>query len=233
MPTTRAWSAVVAEDDESTRLLVTSLLEQERFTVAQCRDGSAVVDLAHELDPDLVVLDVGLPVRSGVEACRKIREFSNAYVVLLTGKDSEADKLVGFSAGCDDYVTKPFSPAELTARVRAVQRRLGDDGGGPDAIRQFGPLSIDPGAREVLLDERPVELTRTEFELLATLSASPRLAFSRSQLIEAVWGADWFGDDHLIDVHISNLRRKLGDDPRVPRFIATVRGVGYRMGSGD
>jgi DNA-binding response OmpR family regulator len=226
MTPARAWSAVVAEDDDSTRLLVTSLLAQEGFAVAECGDGRGVVDLVRQRAPDLVVLDVELPALNGIEACRRIRAFSDVFVVLLTGKETEADKLVGFSAGCDDYVTKPFSPAELTARVRALQRRLSSDGNG--RVRSFGALSIDPQAREVLLDGRPIELTRTEFDLLATLSGSPRLAFSRSQLIEAVWGADWFGDDHLIDVHISNLRRKLGS----PRFIHTVRGVGYRMGAG-
>jgi DNA-binding response OmpR family regulator len=182
-------------------------------------------DLVRAGKPDLVVLDVGLPGLSGVEACRRIRAFSDVYVILLTGRKTEADKLVGFAAGCDDYVTKPFSPAELTARVRALQRRLAGDGSG--GVRSFGRLSIDPQAREVLLDGAPVDLTRTEFDLLAALSGSPRLAFSRAQLIEAVWGAAWFGNDHLIDVHISNLRRKLGD----ARFVTTVRGVGYRMGA--
>jgi DNA-binding response OmpR family regulator len=211
--------------EESTRLLVVSMLMKLGFTVAACDDGLPAVELVRAGKPDLVVLDVGLPGLSGVEACRRIRAFSDVYVILLTGRKTEADKLVGFAAGCDDYVTKPFSPAELTARVRALQRRLAGDGSG--GVRSFGRLSIDPQAREVLLDGAPVDLTRTEFDLLAALSGSPRLAFSRAQLIEAVWGAAWFGNDHLIDVHISNLRRKLGD----ARFVTTVRGVGYRMGA--
>ena len=212
-------------------MLVTALLAQEGFTVADCGDGRAAVDLTRERDPDLVVLDVGLPSQSGVEACRRIRDFSDAYVILLTGKGTEADKLTGFSAGCDDYATKPFSAPELIARVRAIQRRLRTNGGvaARNEVRSFGALSIDPLAREVVVDGRAVELTRIEFELLAALSGSPRLAFSRANLIEAVWGADWFGNDHLVDVHISNLRRKLGD----PGYITTVRGVGYRMGAGS
>lgn len=122
MPTARAWNAVVAEDDEGTRVLLSALLRQEGFAVAECPDGSSVVERVREIGPELVVLDVGLPLRSGIEACREIRAFSDAYVILLTGKETEADKLVGFSAGCDDYVTKPFSPAELTARVREIGR---------------------------------------------------------------------------------------------------------------
>jgi DNA-binding response OmpR family regulator len=204
------------------------MLMELGFAVATSDDGSAAVELVRDGEPDLVVLDVGLPGLSGVEACRRIRTFSDVYVILLTGKGTEADKLVGFAAGCDDYVTKPFSPAELTARVRALQRRLSRNGGRSDGVRSFGRLSIDPQAREVLVDGAPVELTRIEFDLLGALSGSPRLAFSRAQLIEAVWGAEWFGSDHLIDVHMSNLRRKLGD----ARFVTTVRGVGYRMGPG-
>ena len=224
----RAWSAVVGEDNESTRLLVASLLTQVGFRVAVSHDGADVVELVRSVQPDLVMLDVGLPGLSGVEACRRIRGFSDVYVILVTGRQTEADKLVGFAAGGDDYVTKPFSPAELTARVNALQRRLGSNGDRSEGMRSFGRLSIDKEAREVLVDGSPVELTRTEFDLLGALAGSPRFAFSRAQLIEAVWGAEWFGSDHLIDVHISNLRRKLGD----ARFVTTVRGVGYRMGSG-
>jgi DNA-binding response OmpR family regulator len=222
------WSAVVAEDDITTRLLITALLTQEGFSVSECDDGRRVVELVRELEPDLVVLDVGLPSQDGVEACRAIRAFSDTYVIMVTGLASEADMLVAFAAGCDDYMSKPFSPAELVARIRALQRRVGaprEDGNG---IRAFGPLQIDLQAREVVLAGRQVELTRIEFDLLAALSGAPRLAFTRTRLIEEVWGADWFGNDHLVDVHISNLRRKLGS----PEFIATVRGVGYRMGAG-
>jgi DNA-binding response OmpR family regulator len=221
--------ALVAEDDPAVRRLVATLLGHEGFSVAECGHGRDAVANAREHDVDLIVLDVDMPMLDGVEACRRIRAFSDAYVILLTGKATEFDKLVGFSAGCDDYVTKPFSAAELMARVRALLRRprMREPATG-NGLRRFGDLVIDAPAREVQVGDRTVELTRTEFDLLDALSASPRLAFSRSQLIARVWGEDWFGDDHLVDVHISNLRRKLGD----PRFISTVRGVGYRMSAG-
>jgi DNA-binding response OmpR family regulator len=168
-----------------------------------------------------------------------VREFSDAHVLMLTAQDTELDKVVGFEAGADDYVTKPFSVAELVGRVKAVLRRTASTAAAasarpatPDATRQFGTLSVDAVAREVMLDGVELDLTRIEFDLLDTLTAAPRVAFSRAQLLERVWGENWFGDDHLVDVHISNLRRKLADDPRSPDFVATVRGVGYRMGAG-
>jgi DNA-binding response OmpR family regulator len=172
-----------------------------------------------------------LPGIDGVEACRRIRAFSDAYIIMLTAKSDEVDKLVGLSVGADDYLTKPFSPRELVARVRAMLRRPRVAVVGPD-LRRFGELEVDPAGREVRVDGRPVELTRTEFDLLDTLSAQPRVAFSRRQLLEHVWGGDWYGDDHVIDVHVGNLRHKLGDDATAPRYIRTVRGVGYRMGGG-
>ena len=187
----------------------------------------------HELD--LIVLDIGLPDIDGVEVCRRVRAFSDAHVLMLTAQDTELDKVVGFEAGADDYVTKPFSVAELVGRVKAVLRRAGGGTKSSATIstaRAIGALTIDPLAREVTLDGRTLELTRIEFDLLETLTAQPRVAFSRAQLLERVWGENWFGDDHLVDVHISNLRRKLRDDPRSPDFVATVRGVGYRMGAG-
>jgi DNA-binding response OmpR family regulator len=138
--------------------------------------------------------------------------------------------------GADDYVTKPFSPRELTARIQAMLRRpraAGRAADAPDELRTFGPLGIDPIARDVWLDGRPVALTRTEFDLLAALSERPRMAFSRRQLIDTVWGTTWVGDEHLVDVHVGHLRRKLGDDATEGRFVRTVRGVGYRMGTGQ
>jgi len=173
-----------------------------------------------------------LPGVDGIEACRRIRAFSDAYIVMLTAKAEEVDKIVGLSVGADDYVTKPFSPRELVARIRAMLRRPRQAADVGEPVRRFGDLTVDPAAREVLLDGRPVELTRLEFDLLDALSGSPRLVLTRSQLLERVWGPSWFGDDHVVDVHIANLRQKLGDDPRSPRYIRTVRGVGYRMGTG-
>jgi DNA-binding response OmpR family regulator len=230
--------ALVVDDAPENRMLVSALLLQQGFAVDQAEDGEAAVRAAQAHALDLIVLDIGLPDIDGVEVCRRVRAFSDAHVLMLTASDTELDKVVGFEAGADDYVTKPFSVAELVGRVKAVLRRAG---GGTtrtappepqNPARQFGTLTLDPLAREVILDGTPLELTRTEFDLLDTLTARPRVAFSRAQLLERVWGENWFGDDHLVDVHISNLRRKLRDDPRSPDFVATVRGVGYRMGAG-
>ena len=177
----------------------------------------------------MVILDIMMPVLDGIEACRQIRSFSDAYVIMLTARDDEIDTLVGLSVGADDYLTKPFSPRVLVARIKTMLRRPRSTATTPEEVRRFGELEIDPGAREVRLAGEKVELTRTEFDLLDVLSAEPRVAFSRARLLERVWD-DWPGDDHLVDVHIANLRRKLGDDAAAPRYVRTVRGVGYRMG---
>jgi len=225
--------ALVVEDEEPFARLVRSYLEREGFEVDSAADGEAAVALARERSPDVIVLDLMLPGIDGVEACRRIRAFSDAYVVMLTARAEEADKIVGLSTGADDYVTKPFSPAELVARIRAMLRRPRSPGS-PEVAppRRFGDLVLDPLAREVRRDGEPVELTRLEFDLLDALSERPRLAFARRQLLERVWGPTWFGDEHVVDVHVANLRRKLGDDPQNPRYVRTVRGVGYRMGPG-
>ena len=225
--------ALVVEDEEPFARLVRTYLEREGFEVDVASDGERGVELARERSPDVVVLDLMLPGIDGVETCRRLRTFSDAYVVMLTARADEADKLVGLSTGADDYVTKPFSPAELVARIRAMLRRPRFTGGSDgEPARRFGDLVVDPVAREVSRDGRAVELTRLEFDLLDALSERPRLAYSRRQLLERVWGPAWFGDEHVVDVHVANLRRKLDDDPRRPRYVRTVRGVGYRMGPG-
>jgi DNA-binding response OmpR family regulator len=226
--------ALVVDDAAENRMLVSALLIQQGFAVDQAADGAGAVAAAEQHPLDLIVLDVGLPDIDGIEVCRRVRQFSDAHVLMLTAQDTELDKVVGFEAGADDYVTKPFSIAELMGRVKAVLRRVSRVAQAPaaPAVRAFGSLTIDPLAREVVLTGETLELTRIEFDLLDTLSASPRVAFSRAQLLERVWGENWFGDDHLVDVHVSNLRRKLADDPRSPDFVCTVRGVGYRMGAG-
>ena len=225
--------ALVVEDEEPFARLIRSYLEREGFDVDAAADGETAVELARERSPDVIVLDLMLPGIDGVEACRQIRAFSDAYVVMVTARAEEADKIVGLSTGADDYITKPFSPAELVARIRAMLRRPRSPGS-PEAStqRRFGDLVVDPLAHEVRRDDEPVGLTPLEFDLLDALSERPRLAFSRRQLLERVWGPAWFGDEHVVDVHVANLRRKLGDDPQNPRYIRTVRGVGYRMGSG-
>jgi DNA-binding response OmpR family regulator len=208
-------------------------LEREGFEVASAGDGEQAVALAREFDPDVIVLDLMLPGIDGIEACRQIRAFSDAYIVMLTARVDEVDRIVGLSTGADDYVTKPFSPGELMARVRAMLRRPRASRTRTGAGRRFADLEIDPEAREVRRGGEPVELTKLEFDLLDVLSGEPRVAFSRERLLERVWGGGWFGDGHVVDVHIANLRAKLGDDPRAPRYLRTIRGVGYRMGDGQ
>jgi DNA-binding response OmpR family regulator len=224
--------ALVVDDERPLVAIVSSYLEREGFEVVPAYDGEQAVELARTERPDVIVLDLMLPGIDGLEACRRIRGFSDAYVLMLTAKAEEADKIAGLYTGADDYLTKPFSPGELVARVRALLRRPRGDGGAGAEMRRFGALELDPKAREVRLAGKAVDLTRLEFDLLETLSAEPRVAFSRRQLLEHVWGSDWFGDEHVVDVHVANLRRKLGDDPAAPCYVRTVRGVGYRMGDG-
>ena len=227
--------ALVVDDEPPLVRLVTSYLEREGFQVRSAADGEGAVEVARTFEPEVIVLDLMLPRIDGIEACRRIRTFSDAYVVMLTARTEEVDKLVGLGVGADDYLTKPFSPRELVARIRAMLRRPRAATPGvqaPAPVRHLGELAIDPAAREVRVAGEPVELTRLEFDLLDALSERPRVVWSRRQLLERVWGADWVGDEHLVDVHIANLRRKLGDDPRAPRHVLTVRGVGYRMGVG-
>ncbi|RVW06360.1 response regulator transcription factor [Rhodococcus spongiicola] len=244
---TAALRALVVDDERPLAAVVVSYLERENFEVAVSYDGMDALARAREFDPDVVILDLGLPGTDGIEVCRELRTFSDAYVVMLTARIAEMDKIIGLSVGADDYVTKPFSPRELVARVRAMLRRprnaatdeprspvpgaLEPRGGEPPP-RVFGALQIDIAGREVRLSERPVGLTRTEFDVLATLSSRPGMAFSRRQLIDSVWGESWVGNEHLVDVHVGNLRRKLGDDPVAPRYVTTIRGIGYRMGTG-
>ena len=222
---------LLIEDEPDIAEVLQYNLEKEGFDVELAHRGDSGLESLRRQAPDLILLDLMLPGIDGIEACRRIRAFSDAYIVMLTAKAEESDKIVGLSTGADDYVTKPFSPGELVARVRAMLRRP-RAAAAPAAPRSFGELEIDPRAREVHLAGRLVDLTRREFDVLDTLAAEPGVAFSRDRLLEHVWGPGWFGDDHVVDVHIANLRRKLADDPAAPRYIRTVRGIGYRMGSG-
>ena len=231
---------LVVDDEEPLATLVAGYLERAGFDVTVAFDGQVAVEVARDLDPDVVVLDLGLPSLDGIEVCRVMRTFSDCYIVMLTARADEVDKLVGLRVGADDYVTKPFSPRELVARVDVMLRRprrpvqaSATSAAGEAPPRVFGELQIDVAAREVRVAGELVDLTRTEFDVLEALSARPRLVFSRRQLIETVWGDNWVGDEHLVDVHIGHVRRKLGDDADQPRFIRTVRGVGYRMGDGQ
>lgn len=239
--TSGGYRALVVDDEVPLARVVASYLEREHFEVDVAHNGVDALMMARESDPDVVVLDLALPGIDGLEVCRQLRTFSDAYVVMLTARDTEVDTLIGLSVGADDYVTKPFSPRELVARVRAMLRRprsattsVFRDAAPPrSAMRVFGSLAVDVDSREVTLDTQPVTLTRTEFDILAALSSRPGMVFTRRQLLEAIWGDSWVGNEHLIDVHIGHLRRKLGDNPSAPRFVITVRGVGYRMGSGE
>ncbi len=232
------YRALVVDDEAALADVVASYLKREHFEVTVCHTGVEALAVAREVDPDVVLLDLGLPGLDGLEVCRQLRTFSDAYVVMLTARDTEMDTIVGLSVGADDYITKPFSPRELVARIRAMLRRprtvtpsngVADTADLMPPIRRFGPLSIDPASRQVFLHEEPIPLTRTEFDILAALSSRPGVVWSRRQLINAVWGEPWVGNDHLVDVHVGHLRRKLGDDPAEPCFVFTVRGVGYRM----
>jgi DNA-binding response OmpR family regulator len=235
--------ALVVDDEPSLVRVVVGYLEADGFEVDSAGDGPTALDIARQTDPDVIVLDLGLPGMDGVEVCRTLRTFTDAYVVMLTARADEVDMLVGLAVGADDYIAKPFSPRELMARIRTLMRRPRRPGAteretaavgtADESLRVFGALAIDVLAREVTLEGRPVELTRTEFDLLDTLSERPRVVFPRSLLLQRVWdGGEWAGDEHLVDVHIGRLRRKLGDDAREAKYVLTIRGVGYRMGQG-
>jgi len=218
--------ALVIEDSPEITLLVRGLLEKEGYAVVATPRGSQGLEWARANKPELVILDLSLPDRDGVEVCRDLRAFSDAYVVMVTARDDEVDKIVGLTVGADDYVTKPFSPRELAARIRAMRRRPRVSA--QQESRDFGRLVVDPVAREVTVDGENVELTKIEFDILDLLSGSPRRTFTREQLLVQVWG-EWFGDDHVIEVHMGKLRKKLGESASQPRHIRTLRGVGYRF----
>jgi hypothetical protein len=221
-------TALVVDDSPEILQLVSSALRRDGFEVREAQSGDQALVLAREAEPDLVVLDLMMPGIDGIETCRRLREFSRAYVIMLTARADEADKLVGLAIGADDYVTKPFSPRELVARARAMLRRpRGAER--ETGTREFAGLSVDLGTREVRVEDTLVDLTRTEFDLLEVLTGTPRTVLTRTALVQRIWGEDWFGDDHVLDVHMSSLRRKLGDDPKEPRYVHTVRGVGYRF----
>ncbi|MBI2764098.1 MAG: response regulator transcription factor [Chloroflexi bacterium] len=221
---------LVVDDEAPIRDLVRGYLEREGYTVATAVDGPSAVEAVRTGGPEVVILDVMLPGLDGVEVCRQIRTFSDAYVLMLTARDDEIDRIVGLTVGADDYLAKPFSPRELVARVKALLRR---------PRRQDHPLAavppgleLDIARRSVRIDGVPVELTVLEFDLLAVLARDPGVVVGRQALLDRVWGVAFVADDHLVDVHVANLRKKLGDDPGEPRFVETVRGVGYRLREG-
>jgi DNA-binding response OmpR family regulator len=225
---------LVVDDEPPIRSVVRGFLERDGMVVAEAGDGPDAVAQARAFAPDVVVLDIMLPGFDGLEVLRQVRAFADPYVLLLTARAEEVDRIVGLTVGADDYLTKPFSPRELVARVEALLRRRR---GGPvsrgDEVLRAGSLVIDRRRREVTVSGRPVELTALEFAILETLARDPGVVLSRQQLLDAVWGVDFVGDDHVLEVHVGNLRRKLSDDPGRPRFVETVRGIGYRLRSAD
>jgi DNA-binding response OmpR family regulator len=221
---------LVVDDDVKTVELVKLYLNHDGYKVLTAYDGNEALRLAREGHPDLVVLDLMLPGLDGLEVCRILRDESYVPVIMLTAKTTEQDKLVGLHLGADDYVTKPFSPRELAARVRAVLRRLPEERlqRGPTEITH-GELRIDFQRQEAFLADRPLNLTATEFRLLGVMVREPNKVFSRAQLIDKVFGYDFDGFDRTVDVHILNLRRKLEADHGYPRYIKTVYGSGYKF----
>src|SRR5262245_61447172 len=200
--------ALLVDRGEESARACARMLEQEGFAVVATSVGVEAVELARAVRPELTILDVDLEDADGFEVCRQIRAFHHGYLIIVSERDTEADKILGFTLGADDYVVRPYSPRELAVRIRAMRRRpLVPQAATTDADR----LHNDTDSREVTVDGSPVELTKLEFDLLETLARSPRRTFTRTQLLHSVWGDDWYGDDHVIDVHVGNLRRKLGE----------------------
>jgi two-component system, OmpR family, response regulator RegX3 len=223
---------LMVEDEESITVPLSEALAREGFDTRVAGTVAEALELADRLSPDLVLLDVMLPDGSGYDVCRELRRESRVPIIMLTARGEETDRVVGLELGADDYVVKPFSAREVAARIRAVLRRS-DEGGGRtgDGPLEIGELKLDPARRSATLAGEELDLTRKEFELLEMLMGEPGSVISRERLIDEVWDVNWFGSTKTLDVHVSGLRRKLGDDPASPRFLHTVRGVGFRFSS--
>ncbi|MCA9919516.1 MAG: response regulator transcription factor [Anaerolineales bacterium] len=217
---------LIIDDEPSILNLVTAYLKPEGYEVMTAGNGRTGLNLARTFQPDLIVLDIMLPGMDGLEMLANLRRESDVYVIMLTAKTDETDKIVGLSVGADDYLTKPFSPRELVARIKAALRRLNAGSSQTEsALLQFAHLKMDPAARRVWADGQEVELTATEFDLLQMLAEHRGIVLSREQLLEKVWGQNFFGEMRVVDVHLGQVRRKLGEH----HGIVTVRGVGYRF----
>jgi two-component system alkaline phosphatase synthesis response regulator PhoP len=217
---------LVVDDEPSVVNLIRAYLEPEGYTVFTAMDGNAGYQVARSVRPDLIVLDIMLPGMDGIELLTRLRRELDSYVILLSAKTEETDKIIGLSVGADDYVTKPFSPRELVARIKSAFRRMQTRKEVPGTdVLVFEHLRIDPGSRQVWMDDQLVELTGIEFDLLYTLAAYQGLVLSREKLLERVWGYEYYGELRVVDVHIGHIRQKLGDE----KLISTVRGVGYRF----
>ena len=223
-------TVLVVDDEAKILRLARDYLEHAGFAVSTADAGKAALATARGAKPDLIVLDLGLPDLDGLDVIRALRKESNVPIIVLTARDDESDKLVGLELGADDYLTKPFSPKELVARVRAVLRRTENALSGPDSeLIRTAELTLDVPRMRVTLDQRPVELTPTEFQLLTALARQPGRIFTRAQLLDAVRGVAFESYERAIDAHVKNIRRKLEPNPREPRYVLTVYGVGYKF----
>lgn len=220
-------TVLVVDDETPLRDLIRAYLERDGYTVVEASTGKEALSAAALHNPDIIVLDLMIPEIDGTEVCRRIRASSDVYIIMLTAKADEVDRVVGLEVGADDYLTKPFSPRELMARVRALLRR-------PRAqvamarILRFGDLTIDVDGHEVRVGNDVITLTATEYRLIALLASTPGRMYSRAQLLEHVWGSSYYGDDRVVDVHIANARRKIQENSTSQPFVETVRGAGYR-----
>ncbi len=227
-----AGRVLVVDDEVALAEIIASYFKRDGFDTQTSHDGLEAVEIARKMRPDLIVLDLMLPGMDGVEVCKEIRKFSDAYIIMLTARDEEIDKVVGLAVGADDYMVKPFSTKELIARARAMLRRPRTDTAEikSESI-MIGELFIDLDTRVVRLGDQPIDLTRTEFDILAAMARRPRVAFSRRQIIDSVWGEGWYGDEHVVDVHVGHLRKKLSVGSTDSLYVRTVRGVGYAVGN--
>ena len=220
---------LVVEDEQSLREPLVYLLEKEGYEVLDAADGNAAIDLFKANNPDIVLLDLMMPGMSGNEVCRVIRQTSNVPVIMLTAKDSEIDKVVGLEIGADDYVTKPYSTRELLARMKAVLRRNSDPTPVTDGLLEVGPVSRDVARHMVFVNGQKVAMPLKEFELLELLLENRNRVLTRAQIIDRVWGSNYFGDTKTLDVHVKRIRSKIEDDPARPVHLVTVRGLGYKF----
>lgn len=221
---------LVVDDNPKIVEVLSAYLRDAGFEVMTASDGPHALEVAASAQPDLALLDIMLPGIDGIELTRRFQREHDLPVILVTARTGEIDRLIGLEVGADDYISKPFSPREVVARVKAVLRRLErSESRGPDEVLRVGDLVIDLGGRVVSVANEPVQLTRTEFDLLATMAARPGHVYTRMQLMEAAQGVAFEGYERTIDAHVKNLRRKLGDDPKEPRFVQTVFGVGYKI----
>jgi two-component system response regulator RegX3 len=223
-------SILLVDDDPGVLDVVAFMLRREGFDVDEERDGTAALERARQNGYDIVILDVMLPGMSGTDVCRALRAESDVPILMLTARDAEIDRVLGLELGADDYVTKPFSSAELLSRVRAILRRRElDRAGGGATVRRLGGLQIDLGRHEVSVDGDRVHLTLSEFKVLSLLAEQPERVVSRRELMQHLWASEHVGDEHACEVHISNLRRKIEKDATQPERLVTVRGMGYKL----